>query len=102
MCDNWYNSILLKDRELWDYEKQTLAAVNVFYKEIAEGTVLWTAATSTGSSDSEPSRYIYVELTSYHHINALIMALCFYTGAQCQGVLCYPDRVIADNSDPRK
>lgn len=74
----WYDCLLLKNRSLTDHEKEKLDRVNV--RSVSANGV----DVMIGPKESLFTRPMYVQLTHYHHLDALlaIMACYFYPGVE--------------------
>lgn len=82
----WYDCLLLKDRTLTDYEKEKLDRVNVRAGSAKGGHV------TIGPKDSLFTRPMYVPLTHYHHLDALLAIMACYVSPRVKSLYDYPVR----------
>ena len=85
--DVWYDCLLLKDRTLTDREKETLNSVNV--KSVSRNGV---DVMIGPNKDSPFIRPMHVELTHYHHLEALLAMVACYVDPTVQSLYEHPVR----------
>ncbi|XP_064814049.1 piggyBac transposable element-derived protein 4-like [Oncorhynchus masou masou] len=93
----WYDCLLLKDRTLTDYEKEKLDRVNVRAGSAEGGDV------TIGPTDSLFTRPMYVPLTHYHHLDALLAIMACYVSREwkvCATIPVTPGPVVRSCSPP--
>lgn len=86
----WHNCLLLKDRTLTDHEKKSLDGVNVRSVSHNEVDVM------IGPKDSPFTRPMNVQLTHYHHLNALLAMIACYFDPTVKSLYDYPVRHVHD------
>lgn len=79
----WYNSLLLQNRT--DHEKKTLQRVDVSVINQNGGDVI-------GPRGKPFTRPMSIELTHYHHMEALLAMIACYIDPTVKSLYDYPER----------
>ena len=84
--EQFYDCLLVKNRILTKYEKETLQSVNVTFSILDDGD------TMIGLTDSRFVRPMYLELTHYYHLDAILAMVATYIDPGVKSLHDYPMR----------